>query len=171
MPTAIQMIESLSQRFPAFMGLLFAFSALAGFWLEGSGLWKIRKAAYDERISKEGVVVRLLIGACLIALPSFKEHAQSTLFIGGNPSMLAYTGPGGQSMTTAVEAIEMFIMLVGWVAIVRGLLIARRVAEWEGRQGETMNKAVTHILGGGLATSVVATAMAIGSLFSLSLPL
>lgn len=170
--TALQAIENFRNQLPGVLILLQDFSYLLGFFYVGHGLWRGRNSLYDARITKESVISQILLGACLIAIPSFGWHAENTLFTGSHNSLqaLAYTGPGGASMSTAVEAIEFFVQVVGWIAIVRGLMILREVGNGTAGQGVSAKKGVTHILGGGLATVCVATAKAIGSSFGLTLP-
>jgi hypothetical protein len=172
MITALQMIENLRAQLPDTLILLQDFSYLVGFYYVGHGLWRGRNALYDARITKESVISQVLLGACLIVLPSFGWHAENTLFTGSHHSLqqLAYTGPGGQAMSTAVEAVEYFVQVVGWIAIVRGLMILREVGNGTAGQGVSAKKGVTHILGGGLATVCVATAKALGATFGLTLP-
>lgn len=173
MITAIQMIESLRAQLPDVLILLQDFSYLLGFFYVGHGLWRGRNSLYDSRITKESVISQILLGACLIAIPTFGWHVENTLFSGAHGSLqqLAYTGPGGQDMSIGVEAIEYFIQVVGWIAIVRGLMILREVGNGTAGQGVSAKKGVIHILGGGLATVCVATAQAIGSTFGLTLPI
>ncbi len=173
MITAITMIENLRAQLPDVLILLQDFSYLLGFFYVGHGLWRGRNSLYDARITKESVMSQILLGAALIALPTLGWHTENTLFTGSHSSLqaLAYTGPGGQNMTTAVEAVEYFVQVVGWIAIVRGLMILREVGNGSAGQGVTARKGVTHIMGGGLATVCVATAKAIGSTFGLTLPI
>lgn len=172
MITAITMIENLRKQLPDVLILLQDFSYILGFYYVGHGLWRGRNALYDARITKESVLSQVLLGAALIAIPTLGWHVENSLFTGSHSSLqqLAYTGPGGQDMTTAVEAIEFFIQVVGWIAIVRGLMILREVGNGTAGQGVSAKKGVTHILGGGLATVCVATAQAIGATFGLTLP-
>lgn len=172
MITAITMIENLRAQLPDVLILLQDFSYLLGFFYVGHGLWRGRNSLYDARITKESVLSQILLGAALIALPTLGWHTENSLFTGSHSSLqaLAYTGPGGQNMTTAVEAVEYFVQVVGWIAIVRGLMILREVGNGSAGQGVTARKGVTHIMGGGLATVCVATAKAIGASFGLTLP-
>ncbi len=171
MITAITMIDGINNALPDFLSLIQNAAYLIGFWYVGSALYRARGAFYDSRITKESVVSRIFLGAALIALPTFVAHTQATLFTSSNPSQLAYTGAGGTNMTTAVEAIEFFIQVVGWLAITRGLMILKEVGDGTAGNGVSAKKGVTHIFGGGMATSVVATAKALGSTFGLTLPI
>ncbi|MEB8535526.1 hypothetical protein [Acidithiobacillus ferriphilus] len=172
MITAVTMINGLANNtLPQFLSLIQIVAYMLGFWYVGSALYRARGAFYDSRITKESVVSRIFLGAALIVLPTFVAHTQATLFTSGNPSQLAYTGPGGASMTTAVEAIEFFVQVVGWFAITRGLMILKEVGDGTAGNGVSAKKGVTHILGGGLATSVVATAKALSATFGLTLPI
>ncbi len=173
MITAITMIEDLRNNLPAIRSLVTAMSYLIGFWYVGMGLKMANDSVHDPRQPKEAIWSRMFIGAAMIAIPSMITSSVGTFFAAGsNPTALAYSGPGGANMTMAVEAIEYFIQTVGWIAIIRGLMILKRVGDGTGSsRGDTAEKGVTHILGGGMATAIVATAKAIGSTFGVSMPL
>ena len=64
-------------------------------------------------------------------------------------------GGGAPGVAEALKGVLLFVKLVGHIAFLRGFLILKGVAE--GSQGQTVGRAITHILGGAAAINIDTT--------------
>lgn len=167
--TAEEMITHAASQLGPFFVLTVGFCFFLGLYYTADSLFLLWRTSQDPRIHKSRILITAAVGACLMAMPVFTFHMVGTLFTGGQPSPLAYTGPGGQKVALAVEGIENFIQLIGWIAIGRGLVILKRVGD--GTSRETSDKGFVHILGGALAANVVGGAILFAHTFGLTLPI
>ena len=151
--TAIEMITQAASQLGPFFILTVGMCVLIGLYYAADSMFLLWRTSQDPRIHKSRILITATTGACLMALPVFTFHMVGTFFTQGQPSPLAYTGPGGQQMALAVEGIENFIQLIGWIAIARGLVILKRVGD--GTTRETSDKGFVHIIGGAVAANVV----------------
>jgi hypothetical protein len=114
-----------------------------------------------------GPFAGMLVSAALIGLPSTWETINMTLFDGtAATSVLAYKEVGsafGGGVTPmafsplwnqAVNVLILVVQFVGWIAFVRGILMLKRAAEGSGQA--SFGTAITHIVGGVLASNIVA---------------
>lgn len=156
LPPILQMIFGMSYV----IGGYYVFIALRRLWKMGTG---------DPHIHTESVAMGLAIAGCLIAAPTAVGADLGTFFATTTPSILQYSGPGGPEMTTAAQAIVLFIQIVGVIAVIRGFMILRAVAH--GNTRDTVSKGMTHIVGGAFAANVVGAALVLGSTVDMNLPL
>ena len=167
--TAIEMITQAASQLGPFFVLAVGMCFLIGLYYAADSMFLLWRTSQDPRIHKSRILITAATGACLMALPVFTFHMVGTFFHQGQPSPLAYTGPGGQQMALAVEGIENFIQLIGWIAIARGLVILKRVGD--GTTRETSDKGFVHIIGGAVAANVVGGAILFAHTFGLTLPI
>ncbi|MFA6183157.1 MAG: hypothetical protein ACYCR3_11660 [Acidithiobacillus sp.] len=169
MLTAIQMIGNMGQSLGPMFVLTVGLSFVVGLWFVADSVFLMVRVSNDPRIHKSRIPITAATGALLMAMPVFVLHDVGTFFSQGQPSPLAYTGPGGAHVGLAVMVIENFVQLVGWLAVFRGLVILKRVGD--GTTRESSDTAFVHIIGGALAANVVGTAIALGHTFGLTLPI
>ncbi|MGC9216520.1 hypothetical protein [Acidithiobacillus sp.] len=167
--TAIEMITQAASQLGPFFVLTVGMCFLIGLYYAADSMFLLWRTSQDPRIHKSRILITATTGACLMALPVFTFHMVGTFFTQGQPSPLAYTGPGGQQMALAVEGIENFIQLIGWIAITRDLMILKRVGD--GTTRETSDKGFVHIIGGAIAANVVGGAILFAHTFGLTLPI
>lgn len=167
--TALEMITHAASQLGPFFVLTVGLCFFLGLYYAADSVFLLWKTSKDPRIHKNRILITAAVGACLMALPVFTFHMVGTFFTHGQPSPLTYTGPGGQKMVLAVEGIENFIQLIGWIAIARGLVILKRVGD--GTTRETSDKGFVHIIGGAMAANVVGGAILFAYTFGLTLPI
>lgn len=116
-----------------------------------------------------GPLVGFIIAGALIGLPDTWLAFNSTIFDGkADDSVLRYSGVAFSSVTLGpvtltagatfdsfMRVIVLIIQLIGWIAFVRGLLMIKRAADGTGQA--SYGTAATHILGGIMASNLIAT--------------
>lgn len=126
------------------------------------------------RTSFKKPVLIMLAGIFMIAFPQTINHATQTLSLGSNTgSILSDSGGGGSSglamMSSALQGVLLFVKLVGHIAVFRGILMLKKIAE--GQQGAEPGRALTHIFGGAAAININATIDLLANSVGMTLPI
>lgn len=170
----ISMIEHGSKIITPLMGLMFLASISIGLWMVGMGIWRIYKFgdlnAADPKIDVKSVAYSVAIGAAMVGMAYVLGSSLLTFTGSAKPSPLAYTGPGGQDVATAIVDIMHFLQLLGVIWFAHGLRIMYRLGTNNPRQGEFHGKAWTHLLGGLGLVDIAGVAMALAHLAGTQLP-
>ncbi|AIA55428.1 hypothetical protein [Acidithiobacillus caldus] len=170
----ISMIEHASRIITPLMGLVFLASISIGLWMVVMGGWRIFRfgqlSVEDPKLDFKSVVFSFLIGAALVGMAWLMGSSLLTLTGSPKPSPLAYTGPGGQDVATAIVDILHFLQLLGVIWFAHGLRMMYRLGTNNPRQGEFHGKAWTHLLGGLGLIDVAGVAMALAHLAGTQLP-
>ncbi len=139
------------------------FSIFAGMVLIMIGISRLMKTAQDGARGPGGIgtMMTFLTGGALISYTQVLGAFTSSFFnisgdAGMNTPVLNYTT--GLSIdeiahvTTVLESILIFMLLIGLISFVRGIFIVRNVAE--GNQQASMMAGLTHMAGGALAVNL-----------------
>jgi intracellular multiplication protein IcmC len=164
------MLVTFSSNFPQIKKFIFGFSYLGGFWLVISALQKFRmlsnpNAASMGQQTQRGAIIQLFLGAILLALPSFITMLLYSLW--GTGTIMSSSGFSTGVLSVSVEkAIVGLIQLMGYISVVRGLMILNKVAHQQASQ-DTFGKGIMHIIGGILAINIMKTVEMIKASFGL----
>jgi intracellular multiplication protein IcmC len=162
-----EMLVKFSSNFPQIKRLVFAFSYLLGFWLIMSAIHKFKMLSSPSQMQStaSGAVIQLLIGAMLIAMPSFIKMTLYSLW--GTESIMRPSSFSGGVLSASVEkAVVGLIQLLGYISVVRGFMILNKVARQQASQ-DTFGKGIVHIIGGILAINIMKTIDVIKNSFGL----
>lgn len=170
MPSVDQMFANFSDASTKFMDLTVNIAFVLGLFVGAAGLLKFKE--YNESGGRMKISTPLglvVVGALLIALPGTIDVATETMSLGTNTGkdLLSDPGSGGgatAAMSAGLRGVLLFIKLIGHIAIVRGLLVLKRMSE--GAQNEGMGHAITWILGGAFAVNINATASMLANTFA-----
>ena len=113
-----------------------------------------------------GTIGTFLSAAALLSIQNFMGGAQLSLF-GTNVVSTYAVMADAQNMDAmlatranqAVQAVFMFVQIVGWFSFVRGIFILRSYGEGDGQA--SMSAGFTHIIGGALAVNLTALVNAV----------
>jgi len=116
----------------------------------------------------------MLAATLMIAFPGTINMATETLSLGANTgSVLSESGGGGGGavgmMSSALTGVLLFVKLVGHIAIFRGILMLKRVAE--GHQNAEVGRALLHIFGGAAAVNINGAINLLSKTVGLNLPI
>ena len=141
--------------------LISGFCYLAGMIFIMIGVFRMMKTMQDGARGPGGIgtIMTFLTGAALIAIGPMMGAVATSLF-GDSVAKtnVDLTIPGGavveytNRLENFISAVLAYMIVVGWVAFVRGLFIVRQVAE--GDQQSSMMAALTHILGGAILVNL-----------------
>lgn len=163
------MLVTFSSSFPQIKKLVFGLSYLAGFWFIMSAIQKLKalsspNAASMGQHAGRSAIIQLLLGAVLLALPSFVKMILFSLW--GTESIMAPSGFSQGALSYSVEkAIVGLMQLLGYISVVRGLMILNKVAHQQSQ--ETYGKGMLHIFGGILAINIMKTIEVIKNSFGI----
>ena len=170
----ISMIENASTIITPLMGLVFLASFSIGLWMIAMGGWRIFRfgqlSVEDPKLDFKSLVFSIVIGAALIGMAWVMGSSLVTFTGAPKPSPLAYTGPGGADVSTAIVDIMHFLQFLGVVWFATGLRMMYRLGTNSPRQGEFHGKAWTHLLGGLGLIDIAGVAMALANLAGTQLP-
>jgi intracellular multiplication protein IcmC len=170
----ISMIEHGSAIITPLMGLVFLSSISIGLWMVGMGIWRVFRfgqiGVEDPKLDAKSVFFSILIGAALVGMAWVMGSSLLTFTGSAKPSPLAYTGPGGQDVATAIVDIMHFLQLLGVIWFAHGLRMMYRLGTNNPRQGEFHGKSWTHMLGGLGLIDIAGVAMALAHLAGTQLP-
>ena len=169
-PNVAKMLDTLQSNFRPIEMLIFAVAYLAGFALIFSAIHKLR--AYGEvrtmmpsNAQMSGPIVQFFVGTALIFLPSIVTISVTSLW--GTDSLLAWPGGTGD-WDKIMGAVFGIVRILGYIALVRGLLLMSRAAQQGAQQG-TFGKGMVHLVGGVLAINIWGTVTVIGASFGMFL--
>ena len=115
-------------------------------------------------------IILVMVGACMFSMPLFINTATQTLALGRSSGMNVMSegmGGGAPGVAAALKGVLLFVKMVGVIAVFRGLLIFKGIAE--GNQSATMGRGLTHVLGGAASVNIDATIRLLSN--SVSFPL
>ncbi|NCC23294.1 MAG: hypothetical protein EOM26_12680 [Alphaproteobacteria bacterium] len=141
--------------------LIAGFCYAAGIVLIMVGISRLMKTMQDGIKGPGGIgtIMTFLVGGALLSVETIIGVFSESIFTTNNVTMdgtLSYT----QGMTAeevnhvhaVIDAVIVFMAIVGWVSIVRGIFILRAVAE--GDQQASLMASFTHMFGGALAVNL-----------------
>lgn len=146
--TASDMLANIASQIPFVMQLVTAIAYVMGMYLIIAGIIKLKhvgesRTMMSQEHSIKTPMIFLVIGACLLYLPSAVQVGMSSFWT--NPSPYGYVTQMDQ-WSQVMNDIYLVVQLFGTVAFIRGLLILSHLGG-HGQPG-TFAKGVTHIIGG-----------------------
>lgn len=167
---------NLMEASSAFMNLTVAVGFVMGVIMMFRGIAMYR--AFGQHITQmsrngelAGPAVYIVVGACLIYLPSVIDASLMTAFnvTRTDISELTYTGAssGTVNWTQVVELINSYAKLIGLIAFVRGLYLISKSGD-PGVQPGTISRGLVHFVAGVLLINIGATYQVIAVTFGLS---
>ncbi len=143
--------------------LLAVFSYITAIIFLVVGISRMLKADKDgpQGPTGMGTIATFLVAGVLFSLGGMMGTFNSTLFGGGNPAVSTYAVisetvisnvDDKQRIESVVESLMAFIMLVGYIAFIRGWLVLRGVANEV--NGASVTQALTFLIGGTLAINL-----------------
>ena len=161
-------MSNLSSNMPAVIKLTTATSYFLGFWFIIAGLKNLKKIGQSQGSSEStigGQVVKVLIGAALVYLPSTLNAGVITLW--GTPGLLDYPASNGlDPFYEAKRGAAVFVQAIGYISFVRGfVMLAKGAGQQQQQYGShgMIGKGILHIIGGILAINIVATIQIVGN--------
>lgn len=143
--------------------LLAGFSFIAGLALILVGISRLTKAMSDGPRGPAGMgtIMTFLAGGALMQISNVVGAFSSSLFGDANMSTYAVlsspvsTALGAQAgaVISTVEALMLFISIVGYIAFIRGWFVLKAVADGGG-QGVSLAQGLTFLFGGSLAINL-----------------
>jgi intracellular multiplication protein IcmC len=130
------------------LGMFFMVASLMGMKHFGE-----MRTMMSQEHSLSGPLVEFFVGASLLYLPSTIQMGLSTFWVSPNP--YAYLDAVTDQYTVFINACYSIVQLIGLIALVRGLLILKKVGS--GRSQETLGKALAHLMGGVLCINIYST--------------
>lgn len=170
MPSVDQMFANFNDASTSLIDLVVGSGFVMGIFLGIFSLMKFKEYSESQGRMKLSTPVGLMVvSALLVALPGTINMATETLSLGANTGKDLLSDPSGGSGATAafgagLKGVLLFIKLVGHIAIVRGLLVLKRMTE--GQQGAGLGHALTWIFGGAFAVNINATAAMLVNTFA-----
>ena len=169
-PDVARMMETLKTNFLPIEMLITGFAYVAGLGLIFSAMHKLR--AYGEvrtmmpsNAQMMGPVVQFLIGTFLMFLPSIITISVTSIW--GTDSLLAWPGDTGD-WDKIMGAVFGIVQILGYIALVKGLMLMSRAAQQGAQQG-TFGKGMVHFFGGILAINIWGTVKVITASFGIFL--
>jgi intracellular multiplication protein IcmC len=136
-----------------------------GFWFIISAIGSLRRIGQSSMMQAQmgmgGPLVKLVIGLLLFYLPTTVNMGVMT-FWGSDSSIVGYHAASGDVFGPLKDGVVAIVRVVGYISLVKGLVILSRAAEQGAQQG-TFSKGITHVIGGILAVNIVGTIGVISS--------
>lgn len=128
---------------------------VGGLLLMGLGIYRLPRAAAAGPMGMHnpfaGPLATIVVGVLILGIGLSAETLTETLFINA-PSPIGYSiqeagvVDAGEAFNTVIFAVLQFVALIGWIGIIRGLLLMRASAEGSGQA--SIGQAITHMIGG-----------------------
>lgn len=174
-PDIGQMFANLSSSSITLMKLVSGCAFVAGIFLAYRSAVAFKEYADGGGRTQLKTPFGIMLAATLmIAFPGTINMATETLSLGQNTGSILSEGGGGGGgavgmMSAALTGVLLFVKLVGHIAIFRGILMLKKIAE--GQQGAEVGRALTHIFGGAAAVNINATINLLANSVGMSLPI
>lgn len=156
------------------MNVLNGFGYLAGIVLTVIGIMRLLNTAQQgpRGPAGTGTIMTFVVAGLLFSTGTLVEAFSGSFFGTGTVKTFAIlqTSSGDAAVDThllaVISTVLMFMTLVGWISVIRGMFILRDVAEGNGQA--SLMAAVTHMIGGSLAVNLGPLMNAVQNTFGLS---
>lgn len=157
-------------------GLLNVFTYISAIIFLLVGISRLTKTAQDGPRGPAGLgtIMTFLVSGALFSAGSMMGTFSSSLFGSATVSTFAEISPtiisnGGDrdKIEAVIEALMAFIMIVGFIAFIRGWFVLRAFADG-GSQNATLAQALTFLFGGALAINLGALINVLGTTVGVS---
>lgn len=159
-PTLQDMLINLSSNFPALYQLITAVSYLMGLAFLLRGVYQLKiygdmRTMMSSQSNIKGALVTLIVGSCLLFLPSAFQSVLLTTFGTQTITPINWSTSTKNITPEAMHAILGLVQLVGLIAFIRGFVYLTQ----SGNPGSqhSLGKAMTHIIGGLFAVNIQGT--------------
>lgn len=157
---ASNMLQRLSQAFPAIQELILVCAWLAGLMLVGIGLARLALNRRPETGAGRAVLC-MLSGSLLLALPASMASVTNSLFANADPRrILSAVNPGERPPQILLLVVIDFMTLIGWIAGARGLYLISRAGSVSNQ--DCLARGFAHLFGGVCLVNMLPLAQAIG---------
>jgi hypothetical protein len=153
------------------MGFLTVLSAvMAVFLILVAGKMLLDQSKESNRDGIGGIIWTLIAAAGLGAIGASVSTIEATVLgPGQTSSILSYRPSGGNTLesqwTDGLFVVLMFVQLVGYIAIIRGWLMLRRIQHGD-KEGDDGGWRITaHFIGGAMCTNIIGTLSVISMIF------
>lgn len=143
-----------------------------GFGLIGMSVMKLRRIGIgDDRERYISVSMYFLSGILAMYLGQFIFAMSATVM--QTSAIPAYSAGSTDSSALMMEIVLRFVQVIGLIAVLRGVLLLRRIGEQPmmGQQQRMLPVAITHMIGGLLLMHIDTSAQIIGTAFDIQLPI
>ena len=160
------MLSALKDNAEPIIKFTMATAYVIGFWFIVSAIADIKKVGQSissqQQMGVSGPVVKMVIGALLLYLPSTIDVGIVTFWGSEGSNVVSYVADSGDLFAPIKEGAVAIVRVIGYISLVRGLVILSKSVE-QGTQQGTFSKGITHVIGGILAINVVGTIRIIGN--------
>lgn len=144
-----QIVINIQKNIPNLMRLVTAIAYVIGMAFVISGVMQLKHVGeMRTQMSHEhhltGPILKILVGAMLLYLPTSVHVGMSTFW--ANPNPYGYVIQQDQ-WTQFVNVCFLVVQLIGTIAFIRGLIILSHMGGGHGQQGQ-LSKGLTHVIGG-----------------------
>lgn len=155
------MVKLVSDIWEPLLWLLISFSYLAGIVLVIIGISRFLKTEQEGARGPTGIgtIMTFLVAGALFSLPKMVGTLSTSLFetnvVTMKPELVYSPGLTGAEKAHAeavIQAVVVFVAIIGWISIVRGFFIMRGVSE--GSSQASMMAGMTHLIGGAIAVNL-----------------
>ncbi len=159
------MLSALKSNAEPIMRFVVATAYVIGFWFIAAAIMELKKTGQSmtmqSQVGISGPLVKFVMGILLIYLPSTIDIGIAT-FWGESGGIMSYVADTADVFAPVKEGAIAVVKVVGYISLVKGLVILSKSAE-QGTQQGTFSKGFTHVIGGILAINVVGTIRVITS--------
>lgn len=177
MPDIQTIMSNISRIILPLTVMILAISYAGGVYMIISGLLMMKKLGnfatqQSQPGELSGPMVKVLVGAALIYLPSSSDIISNSLFqngsslfngginysnLGSGASLLGYTGGDSlnQQWSAIANTLVLYIQFLGLLSFIKGWFIISGTAGHSSQPG-VLSKGITHIIGGIVAMNFVA---------------
>lgn len=168
----VSMFGNAISSFDALIRLVKMVSIIIGIFLVISAIYKLTQIGSDPRLTAKVPIVMFFCGIGIFAMVATSGVLTNTLALGtsgpGELFLPQSTNRASAATRQGLLAILTFIRLLGYIAFVRGWLIINDVAQ--GKQGASLAKGLTHLVGGVFAINISLTAAILANTFAPGVP-
>lgn len=164
------MFVSFQPSIQALIKLVIAVSMIMGISLIINSIYQFAKLGEGNGQRGDGVkapIFTFLSGIALFGLMLSLRTIGETIAMGSGPGDFLMPSSSGTSTATQaiILAILWFVRLVGFIALVRGILLFYKYGQGQSNQGE-LGRALTHLFGGVMAIHIDSTARILAGTFA-----
>lgn len=155
------MLNAMKENAEPIIRFVVATSYVMGLWFIFASILALKKigqsSMHQQQAGMAGPIVKLVVGLLLLYLPTTVDIGVATIWgYGASDSLMSYTVSEADPFGPAKEGAIAIVRIIGYVSVVRGLIILSRAGA-QGTQPGTFGKGLMHVIGGVLAINVVGT--------------
>lgn len=162
------MLSNLSRAYPALQDLILVTAYAMGFVMSGAGVWKMamgtgRGSMMEPGSGYTGPLMMLMAGALLMAVPTTLDMMVQSIFERDRAAqVLSYVPSGGEPQKALVRFVLDTVILIGWVAAIRGIYLLSQAGDRRTADGAIWS-GLLHLVAGAMAVNFTDVLMAVGN--------